>query len=68
MIFYTIHPSKDDDTVVDWAGTQADARAACKNRDAAHPGSKSDWKEHDVPTDKPGLLAWLKKHAVSLGE
>lgn len=41
-----------------WAGTQAAARAAC--RDAAIDGKA--WEELDVPTDKPGLLDWLNQH------
>lgn len=67
MIFYTINRGSKPDLIVDWAGTQAEAKAACK----ALPVTGIDfaeWKEHDVPTDKPSLLAWLKKHAVSLGE
>jgi hypothetical protein len=46
---------------VDWAGTQADAKAAANE-------NSGEWKEEDVPTDKTGLIAWLKKNAVSLGE
>lgn len=44
--------------IVDWAGTQADAKAAA----ALHPGSS--WEEVDVPTDKPGLIAWLKANVT----
>jgi hypothetical protein len=40
-----------------WAGTQADAKAAAK--DAGAP-----WHEFDVPTDKPGLLAFLSDRNV----
>lgn len=42
-----------------WAGTQADARAAALDDGA---GAR-DWAEVDVPTDKPGLLAWLNANA-----
>ena len=34
-----------------WAGTQADA------------GKKGTYKQVDVPTDKPGLLAWLNERS-----
>lgn len=40
-----------------WAGTQADAKAAAK--EAGKP-----WHETEVPTDKPGLLAWLNERNV----
>jgi len=40
-----------------WAGTQADARALAKSEGA-------DWKEVDVPTDKPGLLTFLNENKV----
>lgn len=48
---------------VDWAGTQADAKAAVKQY-----GQDTTWAEEEVPTDKPGLLAWLKAHATESGE
>ena len=38
-----------------WAGNQADARALAGR----------DWTEIDVPTDKPGLLAWLNANTGS---
>lgn len=38
-----------------WTGTQADAKAA--------QGGK-DFEEHDVPTDKPGLLSFLNTFEV----
>lgn len=44
--------------VIDWAGTQTDAKAAA----ALLTGVT--WKEENIPTDKPGLLAWLKVHAT----
>lgn len=37
-----------------WAGTQADARKL-----ALSDGSEGLWKQVEVPTDKPGLLAFL---------
>lgn len=40
-----------------WAGTQADARALAGKA----------WEEVDVPTDKPGLLAWLNGNKVAAG-
>lgn len=48
---------------VDWAGTQADAKASVKTY-----GDGFKWEDAEVPTDKPGLLAWLKAHAVEAGE
>lgn len=41
-----------------WFGTQVDARAACL--DEAEPSNA--WTEHDVPTDKPGLIEWLHRN------
>ena len=41
-----------------WTGTQADARAA--------QGGK-DFETVEVPTDKPGLIAWLNQHWAGLG-
>jgi len=43
-----------------WAGTQADAR-----KFAATHGV--DWEQVEVPTDKPGLLAWLNNMAAGNG-
>ena len=39
-----------------WAGTQADARVLAKEDGA--------WIEHEVPTEKAGLLAFLNEHQV----
>lgn len=39
-----------------WAGTQADAKAIGKE--------DGGWSEAEVPTDKPGLLAFLNEHLV----
>lgn len=44
-----------------WAGTQGDARARSKQLGAP-------WHECDVPTDKPGLLAFLERRNVPGGE
>ena len=41
-----------------WRGTQADAKAEAKR-------SGLEWVEIDVPTDKPGLLAWLNRGSGS---
>jgi hypothetical protein len=49
--------------VVDWAGTQAAAKAAVRTQGEA-TGFAHTWQEHEVPTDKPKLMAWLKQHAV----
>lgn len=38
-----------------WTGTQADAKAAQNGK---------DFEEIDVPTDKPGLMAWLNTFEV----
>jgi hypothetical protein len=40
-----------------WAGTQADAKRSAGEHSAP-------WHETDVPTDKPGLLAWLNDRNV----
>lgn len=40
-----------------WAGTQADAKALAKSEGTA-------WAELEVPTDKPGLLAFLNENRV----
>tara|TARA_Y100000015_G_C2387246_1_gene88142 strand:+ start:611 stop:979 length:369 start_codon:yes stop_codon:yes gene_type:complete len=39
-----------------WVGTQADARKQF--------GFKNEWREVDVPTDKPNLLQFLNTYAV----
>lgn len=39
-----------------WAGTQADAKEIGKE--------DGGWREDEVPTDKPGLLAFLNEHSV----
>ena len=39
-----------------WVGTQADARKEF--------GFKNEWREVDVPTDKPSLLEFLNIHKV----
>lgn len=58
-LYKIINPAKQ---VIDWVGTQADAKAAAK-------GVNVTWVEEEVPTDKPGLLAWLKANATAkLGE
>lgn len=62
MIFYSI---KLGNRRLDWAGTQVDARAATAQQQAQH-GPTVEWVTEEVPTDKPGLLAWLK--ANTLGE
>jgi hypothetical protein len=54
--------------IIDWAGTQIDAKAACEKHAALLPSEVVSWEPHEVPVDKPSLLAWLKKYAVNLGE
>lgn len=44
-----------------WAGTQADAKAASKEH-------KAPWRAVEVPTDKPGLLAFLTARNVAGNE
>ena len=39
----------------DWAGTQDQARKLARERG-------TDWNTVDVPTDKPGLIAWLNEN------
>jgi hypothetical protein len=46
----------DEGVMLTWAGTQADAKRIRKEQG----GVSID--EVDVPTDKPGLLAWLNAH------
>jgi hypothetical protein len=43
-----------------WAGTQADAA-----RIAREDGSLGKWQQVDVPTDKPGLIAWLSAQPIA---
>lgn len=60
--------------VVDWAGTQLEAKQRTKElsvdlilqkaKNGILPGEIHSWEEHEVPTDKPGLLAWLKVNAL----
>jgi hypothetical protein len=62
MIFYTIIETAND-VVIDWATTQAEARQLTKHyRDTQ--SSTIDWEEHEVPTDKATLLAFLKANCV----
>lgn len=49
-----------------WVGTQAEAAALLKNVRAA--GGEGGWFVVDVPTDKPGLLAFLQKWMGGEGE
>jgi hypothetical protein len=69
MRLYQIHIAG---AVLDWAGTQADAKASAKQHQAQISDRQVEWAETDVPTDKPGLIAWLKANAtqevVPLGE
>lgn len=41
-----------------WAGTQVDARKVASEADAGR------WAEFEVPTDKPGLLAFLDERRI----
>jgi hypothetical protein len=41
-----------------WAGTQSDAVKIAREADAGH------WQQFEVPTDKPGLLAFLDERRV----
>ena len=43
-----------------WAGTQADAA-----RIARDDGSAGHWAQVEVPTDKPGLIAWLSAQPIA---
>lgn len=68
MRLYKVEVEKDaaseDQPRVAWAGTQADAKAAKRELAEAHgmgPLSKSvSYAEVDVPTDKAGLLQFLR--------
>lgn len=61
MIFYKIHALG---KTLDWAGTQADAKATTKLHQAGFSHDAVEWEEAEVPTDKPTLLAWLKENAL----
>jgi hypothetical protein len=56
MKLYTA--TEKDGTVLAWAGTQAEARAAKKEKNAA------TWQEVEVPTNKTELLEFLKLNAT----
>lgn len=43
-----------------WVGTQADA-----TRVAREDGSNGHWRQVEVPTDKPGLIAWLGSQQIA---
>lgn len=47
-------------TIVEWKGTIDSAKSRVKDlKSELPPEADPEWKPHDVPTDKPGLLAWL---------
>lgn len=47
-------------TCIEWAGTIEAAKRRVKDLKAdLTPEADPEWKPHDVPTDKDGLLAWL---------
>jgi hypothetical protein len=50
-----------------WTGTQADAKAATKLEQENDPTATVKWEEIEVPTDKPGLLAWLNANCSGNG-
>lgn len=50
----------ESESILGWAGTQADARKAKKER----PGAK-EWREIEVPTSKTDLLKFLNDNFVS---
>ena len=58
MKFYAIIDEKSN-TILDWAGTQIDAKKLSKEYD-------NDFKEFEVPTDKEGLLEFLQKYVVEV--
>lgn len=48
-----------------WCGTQAEAKAREKELEQEHGRWRVGEPEQvEVPTDKPGLLAWLSEHAA----
>jgi hypothetical protein len=61
MIFYTITHGGN---VINWAGTQAEAKDLAKNYVAAQAGETVTWEPYEVPIDKPTLLAFLKANCV----
>lgn len=63
MKLYRTEYEGDPDVVFSWQGTQADAKAARKELEAKScVGVKTE--DVDVPTDKPGLLAWLNENVT----
>ncbi len=48
-----------------WCGTQAEAKAREKELEHEHGRWRvGNIEQVEVPTDKPGLLAWLSEHAA----
>ena len=48
-----------------WCGTQAEAKAREKELEHEHGRWRvGNIEQVEVPTDKPGLLAWLNEHAA----
>jgi hypothetical protein len=46
-----------------WVGSQADAAKARKTfTDAGYKRAEIDTDEHDIPTNKEGLLGWLNEN------
>lgn len=52
----------DEGCVQVWTGTQADAKLKAKELKAEYPDEGVYTEPVDVPTDKPGLLAWLNAY------
>jgi hypothetical protein len=60
---------RDNGECIAWAGTIEDAKLKVKELKEDYgvdwPSADPSWKLHDVPTDKPGLLAWLSLYVTS---
>lgn len=64
-LYRTQAVEKDGTTHYTWQGTQADAsKARAAQKEAYGNGITVDTDDIDVPTDKPGLLAWLNANVT----
>lgn len=66
MKFYVTRYHQDGAKRLSWQGTQEEAKAKRKDLQARHYDNieNVDTVEFDVPTDKPGLLAFLNQYVT----
>lgn len=64
MKFYVTRYHQDGAKKLSWQGTQLDAAATRKGLAAAPSITDINTVEFDVPTDKPGLLAFLNEYVT----